>query len=375
MILLLLLAAVTPATDTVRVKLTATIADAGSTTIGEISGLAIDAHGRIYVTDLQEPRILVFSEHGRLLTTIGRKGQGPGEFTAPTGPVFGPDGALYVRNMEQVQRFLPRAPGEVASRFDRGFAGPAMAPWRSKLPSAIDRAGRFYFPLQVGLADGLTHYAYRRYTLDGKYQDSIPVPVFPTSRSDWASAEIAPGTGRVIPGVNVVPFHPVPQWTITPAGTVLGGGADGPLLQETNERGVVVRKVSAGGVAVPIGKAERAESLAALNHRLDTLPVPLSRVRGMSEEVRQRRLPITYPWFRALLAGGSEAWLIRWSPPAQRGHTIIDVISLDGQVLRTLLLPAACQSIPAIAVRDKVVACMVVDDETGAETIAVMRLP
>lgn len=366
-----------PAPDTVRARLTATITDAGSSTapIGEVSGLAVDAKGRIYVTDTQEPRILVFDADGKLLATIGRKGQGPGEFTAPTGPTFGPDGALYVRNLERVQRFVPKAPGEIASRFDRSFAGPTMAPWRSKLPSAIDQAGRFYFPLEVGRPDGLTHYAYDRYTLAGTQLDSIPVPLHSTSRSSWASAEVAPGTGRVLRGINIVPFHPVPQWTITPSGTVLSGAADGPMVQETNERGEVVRKFTIAGSAIAIPAAERAESLAALKQRLDTLPVPLARVRGMSEEVKQRKLPVHYPFLRALLVNGTELWVVRWSPPTERRNTTVDIVRLDGTPVRTLILPAPCQSVPRMAVSGTTVACMTVDDDSGAEEVAVMRLP
>lgn len=363
--------------DTVRARLVTTIEDAGASVapIGEISGLTIDSEGRIYLTDMQEPRILVFSAEGKLLSTIGRKGQGPGEFTAPTGPIIGPDGALYVRNMHQVLRFTAASKGGILSKFDRTFNGPIMAPWRSKLASAIDRSGRFYFPFEVGMADGLTHYSYLRYKLDGTYQDSMVVPMHPTARSSWASVEIAKGTGRVVRGLSMVPFHPIPQWAITPSGTMLSGGADTPELIESDVKQAVLRRVRLPGSLVAIPSAERAESLKALTRRLDSIPVPLSQVRGMSEEVKQKKVPTSYPQFRALQMVGDELWVVRWSTPPLRARTVIDVVTAAGQSSRTVVLPAACESTPAIAVAGKLVACMTIDAETGAEAVAISRLP
>lgn len=40
----------------------------------------VDSKGQIYITDLQENRVLVFSESGEFVKQVGRKGKGPGEF-------------------------------------------------------------------------------------------------------------------------------------------------------------------------------------------------------------------------------------------------------------------------------------------------------
>ncbi len=376
MISLLLLVSLA-AGDTVRARLRATISEESATPafIGQISGLAVDTQGRVYVSDFQEPRILVFSADGRQLGLIGRKGEGPGEFTAPTGPVIGPDGALYVRNLHHVLRFLPATGGGIASRFDRSFTGPAMAPWRSMLPSAIDTEGRFYFPMEVGLRDGLTHYWYERYTLAGTRVDSIPVPLHPTTRSSWASVPVAPGTGRKVNGVNVVPFHPMPQWTILPSGTLLSGAADATPLVVSAVSGKVIRTLPLPGGVVRIPEGERRDSTRALRARLDSIKVPLTDVRGMSDEVKRQQLPTTYPAYRGMTNVGSDVWLIRWTVPAQRRNTIIDVLNGSGQLVRTLSLPAACESVPMLAAGGGVVACRVVDEESGAEGVAVLELP
>lgn len=229
--------------------------------------------------------------------------------------------------------------------------------------------------MEVGKSDGLTHYWYLRYQLDGRYLDSLPVPLHPTTRSSWASAAVAPGTGRILRGVNVVPFHPIPQWTVTARGTILSTAADTPVLLETDVRETAVKRIELAWLAMVIPPAERAESLKALGRRLDSVPVPLSRVQGMSDEVRQRKLPTHYPGVRALQAIGNETWVMRWSPPAAHAVTNVDVLDEEGRPLRAILLPAACETTPALAAANRVLTCMTVDADTGAEAIAIFRLP
>jgi hypothetical protein len=48
-----------------------------------IRSMVVDDAGRIYVLDRREPHLRVFDQNGAYIRTIGRKGQGPGEFTIP----------------------------------------------------------------------------------------------------------------------------------------------------------------------------------------------------------------------------------------------------------------------------------------------------
>ena len=365
--------------DTIRGHVTAVIGEDAPRTpflLGEVSSLALDQSGRVYVADFQIPRIVVFASDGRELATIGRKGQGPGEFTAPTGLVIAQNGTLYVRNMEQIVRFLPDPRTGLATRFDRALRGPALAPWRSKLPSTIDRDGRFYFPLEVGLPDGLTHYAYRRYAADGKELDSLPVPTYPTTRSSWASYPVSPGTGRMVAGVNVVPFHPIPVWTVTLSGTILSGPADKYELHETDIAAKVLRTITHAIPPQRIPAPERAESLRALKRRLDSLPVPLSAIKGASDEVRALRLPEFYPWYRAvgMVEETGEVWVQRWTPPALRGSTVLDLFAANGSYQRTLVLPIDCVAQPTLVLRRLTVVCVQVAADTGAESVIVVHV-
>jgi len=48
-----------------------------------IRSMVVDDAGRIYVLDRKDPHLRVFDRNGAYIKTIGRKGQGPGEFTIP----------------------------------------------------------------------------------------------------------------------------------------------------------------------------------------------------------------------------------------------------------------------------------------------------
>lgn len=76
-------------------------------TIGEAEGaeeymfqrigvIAVDNEERIYISDWKESRIKVYNQKGVYLRTIGRKGQGPGEFEGITGIQILPENEIVV---------------------------------------------------------------------------------------------------------------------------------------------------------------------------------------------------------------------------------------------------------------------------------------
>ncbi len=68
---------------------------------GRIGGLAEDGLGRIHVADLQSSEIRTFDgESGAFLFRVARQGEGPGEVGTPCCLSIGPDGALWVRDID-----------------------------------------------------------------------------------------------------------------------------------------------------------------------------------------------------------------------------------------------------------------------------------
>jgi len=94
----------------------------------DIRTLDVDKGGNIYVLDEQAANIKVFDGEGHHLRTIGRKGQGPGEFAFPIGVLSTPDQEILVHDMGQrALKFLDQEGNflrqiSIADRFQ--FSGP-----------------------------------------------------------------------------------------------------------------------------------------------------------------------------------------------------------------------------------------------------------
>lgn len=108
--------------DSYRLVDSIRLAQPDSAPLVRISGLAFDQSGRIAVADASEGKVRLYDRFGRLLRTLGRKGEGPGEFSQPRFPRFTPDGGLYIGDGQagRVSRF------DSAGSFTRVFSKPVI---------------------------------------------------------------------------------------------------------------------------------------------------------------------------------------------------------------------------------------------------------
>lgn len=65
---------------------------------GIVAAVAFDARDNLYVLDRQSARVMVYGPAGRFLRQIGRKGEGPGEFSHPMQFAVAPDGMVVVQD-------------------------------------------------------------------------------------------------------------------------------------------------------------------------------------------------------------------------------------------------------------------------------------
>jgi len=70
-----------------------------------ISAIEVDDEGNILVLDYSDCRIQKYDKEGKYLRTIGRKGEGPGEFQRPSRTYLAPDGKLYVNELRKLHVF------------------------------------------------------------------------------------------------------------------------------------------------------------------------------------------------------------------------------------------------------------------------------
>ena len=117
---------------------------------GQPTGIAWDAgQERLLVVDTRHHRIEAFSPDGRYLGSIGRRGDGPGEFNYPTFLWRMPDGRLLVTDSLNFRVQVLEADGRPRNRFGRPGDGTGDIARHKGI--ATDRHGH------VILADALFH--------------------------------------------------------------------------------------------------------------------------------------------------------------------------------------------------------------------------
>lgn len=94
------------------------------------------------VTDVENQRVVVFGPSGKFIRQFGGKGDGPGQFAAPTGIAAGPDGSIYVADYDQdrIQKFSEE--GKFLLQW--GSSGAGNEQFNSPNGLAIDQAGNVY---------------------------------------------------------------------------------------------------------------------------------------------------------------------------------------------------------------------------------------
>ena len=72
----------------------------------DISHITVDSDGRIYILDRRESHVKLFDQNGKHIRTIGRIGQGPGEFNNPIF-IYYPREELLVMEFDRLSFFSP----------------------------------------------------------------------------------------------------------------------------------------------------------------------------------------------------------------------------------------------------------------------------
>ena len=335
----------------------------------EITSVAADAGGRVFVGDRVGATIRMYDPWGDFLGELARAGDGPGEIAGwPADLVTDPEGRLVVRDANRVTWIDPDAERLARVRATWSLPGYGnLAHDRSR----VTAGGRYLYPsVTMRVGDPAPRHFYLPFELGtgSSAGDTIQVPALPgLTRTAWYRT--GPAGGRLLPGLDRVPFAPAPSWDVTADGIVVSSdGTDAPLLL-TGVRGDTVGRITLpGGGPRPVPPALLADSLAALRARLDSVPVPLDQVEGLGEGVAEGRLPEVLPSVLGLhVAADGVIWVQRWHDDP--GTRVYDLVELDGTHLRRLVLVAPLLRDPPPWFGHGQVVGVVRDPVTGVERV------
>lgn len=318
---------------------------------GDVRAVAVDDGGRIYVGDRIGASIRAYSASGKFIAQLAREGQGPGEIEGwPADMTFGPDGNLYVRDASRVIVFASSAAADVPD----SVASTWRVPGYGNLTYSRSRVGddhTYYYPngsFRIGERPRFFYQLFRGRDVLG---DTLEVPFHEGMEGQrTAFYRLGPSGGRMVHGLSRVPFAAVPTWDVSHAGTILSSDGLGAALVETGLAGDTLRIMrldSAAPRLVP--PRERADSLKALNARIDSLPVPLDQVINLGKDVADRRLPEILPAVVAVhIAAGGLVWVERWPPEGAGDSRVYDVFEATGEhrASVTLRAPLVAEPLP-----------------------------
>ncbi len=270
-------------------------------------GVAVDAQGRVYVADAGAEHLKVFGPDGKFIRTIGRKGQGPGEFQGPEFVEIG-GGRIFV--WEAMNRRI--------SIFD------AEGKFIDSAASAPNFTGAFGVFIQMrALPDGRLIIHYERGLAAGAEdrpadrQDRVIALLSAEGKPLRTLLERKVRTSRLVwnAGYNAsvrvpFPYHPTLHMEVTSAGLMAVGYSDKYEIEihspDKGRSAAFVRPFS----PIPLSEKDRQDHFGRFQMTVfkdgmrTTLPKPPAVILNNTE------FPETLPPYRALIAdGGGRIWV------------------------------------------------------------------
>lgn len=234
---------------------------------GDVASLALDDNGRIYAADRQTSEIRVFSAQGECFRTLGRSGEGPGEFSFLEGIVWQPPGYLWAIDAIQDRFTVFDSLGTVLATHPLRLGRAASLPW----PLWVDdeKSLHLWLPgdrsiVKYGVGPGLDSL------------DSVGIPEIPR---EMYTQQVG-NTG--ISAQSTIPYAPRILWTVGKAGNVWLANSSTYAIHETTYGGDTLRTVQLDRQAERLEGRERDSIAAATGIAARRLPAR----KGALERIR-----------------------------------------------------------------------------------------
>lgn len=294
-----------------------TLEGTGPDLFGQITDIAVDPAGRIWVLEGQAQEIRVFDAAGHHVRTIGGKGGGPGEFAQAAALDWGPDGRLWVTDPRNNRISIIDTSGAlVGSR--RTLGGFLIFPW----PGGFDDAGRLYSPAPLrsteGFRSGLVQYDTAMTPLD------TIIPPRYTGPGEFFEVRSDRGFMRAS-----VPFSPGLQYRLHPDGKFWALETGTYRLLEIAFTGDTLRTISRAFEPLPVSEADVDAAIAGMEWFI-----------SQGGKVDRAKFPDTKPPVTDFTVDDAGyIWVARQDGGDREGSALVDVFDPDGRYLGALTLP------------------------------------
>lgn len=317
-----------PLQDTTHVAPSLTIGTsdgADAYIFGFVSGIAGDARGQIFVSDMQLARVQIYDSTGQHIRSVGRRGLGPGEMQRPLSVAYLKEGEWVLADLglnaylwfedggAPIARHIRPGFGRVADRIEGNAAGDLIDSRRSR-----DRGASAFYVHRI-----------RRAAQRALEVDSVLVPSIPET-----GAVLADPSRGIQLGHARTPFTPYTVWTATDDGVAF-----------TTDGSYVVQVVTfGGGTDTLFTKEDRVGSRIPSWLAEEVLAEPLQRIGALAVSAgvnprrwtEQLRVPEFFPQVLGLFHDPfGRIWVLGAAPS---GKPSMDVWTQDGVLLGTMVL-------------------------------------
>lgn len=231
-------------------------------TFGRIASLAVDDDRKVYVLDFQAQHVRVYDATGTHVETLGRPGEGPGEFQRANGLALLPDGRLLVRELRGgvLHVFVPGT-GETGRWAYE--ASNYYVPWK---PLYTDQGGRTFLTHSIRSPDsGRQVRSVIILDPDGTHLDTLPMPSTDYLRPEQVARRTS-DSGVMIGTSEPVPFTPDFFWAVHSSGRFLTGFSSQYRLDLARDDGVL--RIERAVPPVRVTDAERSHLRERIGHAM-----------------------------------------------------------------------------------------------------------
>jgi hypothetical protein len=302
----------------------------GPTLFGEIGAVEADSLGRIWVLERQAKELRVFDARGRHVRTIGREGEGPGEFRDPIGLAWAPDGTLWVVDPGAARFTVFDSAGLYVDSHPRPLAGYSL-PWQG----GFGHDGLLYEVTSVpGRSADDPRMAVVRYDAGMEPADTFPLPAH-----QGESFVLERNGGTMSAGV---PFSPSQVLALDPRGFVWTGVNDRYRIvqQRVGREADTTRIVEREAAPVPVTAAERDEAVAGMKWFTD-----------QGGRVDAGRIPGHKPAYQQVIVADDGGLWVRPALPAGEAGAAFDVFDAEGRFGGRMRLPGGMDGFPPPVIR------------------------
>ena len=197
---------------------------------GSVRSIAVDDDHNVYVLDGHARHVRGFDSAGTYVATLGRGGEGPGEFEMPIGIAVS-DGRVMVRDPANARVQLFHLETWEPEEWRYGPSDIYM-----NTPLYTDDLGRIYVDISSN-----EEIRFIVMGPDGTHLDTISAPEAPADFDDdrySMSVEAESGDGWLLVGATI-PFGPDWHWTVHPSGHFASGLSTAYRIDLERDGGVV----------------------------------------------------------------------------------------------------------------------------------------